>query len=421
VYIAGKVSVASRRTSLFALLVIFFIDNLGLSIVYPIFGPLILHSQYHLVDPDLSKATLNILIAILIAIFSIAQFFGAPFWGDMADQFGRKKIFYFTILGTLVGYILSGISLELSSYTLLFISRLISGFFAGNLSLCLSSIADLNPDEKKRAKTYGWVSTLGGISWVIGIILGGESVSPHVFHFLNPSTPFWATAILTLISFATLMFLYQETHPTKKKVKVDLLKAVHHIIETLRNKNLRLLYLILFFWMLGWSLSITWFSSFSTERFNVTIPYIMWALVILGIIWGLGSSLTNGYLLKKLSLKNIVVIGLGMTGILMIIGGFLPTFISFAALYIIASHFAAFTWSNTLNLVSISAPGDVQGRTMGFGQSMLSLAQLLAPIAGGLIADVSLKYLYVYAGVSILIGLVFLVVTLIFKHEIRKT
>jgi MFS transporter, DHA1 family, tetracycline resistance protein len=397
-----------RIRSLWALFIVFFADNLGLSIGYPLVGPLLLKPEYGLIGPEITLAMRNILIACVLAVFSIAQFFGAPFWGDLADQYGRKKIFYFTILGTLVGYLLSGLSLTIHSLSLLIISRAFTGFFAGNLSLCLTSIADLNPNEKKRAKTFGWIAALGGISWVIGILMGGEAADPLYLKFLSIASPFWITAILSLFSFIVMVLFFTETKPSNLVLKINILKAIDHVMETIRTKELRKLYLILFFWMLGWALSIQWFSAYSAERFHASIPSIMISLVILGILWSLGGTVTNGLLLKKLSLKNLVIFGLAATSVGLIIAGISPLFIGFAIFYLIASHFGALSWSNTLNLVSISAPSNVQGKTMGFGQSMLSLGQLLAPLIGGVTADTSLHLIYILAGVFVAAALILL-------------
>ena len=42
---------------------------------------------------------------MLMAIFSIAQFIAAPFWGAMSDKFGRKVIICITLMGSVIAYI----------------------------------------------------------------------------------------------------------------------------------------------------------------------------------------------------------------------------------------------------------------------------------------------------------------------------
>ncbi|MCK4934792.1 MAG: MFS transporter, partial [Simkaniaceae bacterium] len=183
------------KTSLLPVYFVFFLDNFGFGLVFAIFGPLILNPEFGMLSPGMTAGERNIFLGILFAAFPLTQLFGAPIVGDIADRFGRKKAFYITILGTTLGYILSGAAITFHSYSFLFFSRLVTGFFAGNLSICLASIADLSPDEESRAKNYGMISTLGGVSWILSMLIGGFLSDPKALTFANPSIPFFLTAI----------------------------------------------------------------------------------------------------------------------------------------------------------------------------------------------------------------------------------
>ena len=92
-------SCQSSRLSLFALFSLFFIDNFAIALVYPIFTPLILVSEYGFTTPEMSFALKSLLLGLLIAAFPLAQFFGAPFIGNLSDIYGRKRAFIFTLIG----------------------------------------------------------------------------------------------------------------------------------------------------------------------------------------------------------------------------------------------------------------------------------------------------------------------------------
>ena len=142
----------SRKRSLFTVFTIAALDNYGFGIAFILFAPLMLTPSYGMLPLDASIGYRNVMLGVLFAAFPIAQLFGAPIFGDFADRFGRKKALYLTVVGTTLGYFLSGVAIELHAIWFLVFTRAITGFFAGNLSICLASIADLSPGEKERAK-----------------------------------------------------------------------------------------------------------------------------------------------------------------------------------------------------------------------------------------------------------------------------
>ena len=80
-------------------------------------------------------------VTMLMAIFSIAQFIAAPFWGAMSDKFGRKVIICITLMGSVIAYIFLSLA---SSLLTLFIARALAGFMAGNISTAQAYIADIS-------------------------------------------------------------------------------------------------------------------------------------------------------------------------------------------------------------------------------------------------------------------------------------
>ncbi|WP_445083653.1 MFS transporter [Candidatus Neptunichlamydia sp. REUL1] len=76
----------------------------------------------------MSSVSKNLMLRVALDLFPLGQFIGALFLGDIADRFGRKRAFYITITGVIVGFILSGFSILIHSYILLILTRLITDF-----------------------------------------------------------------------------------------------------------------------------------------------------------------------------------------------------------------------------------------------------------------------------------------------------
>src|SRR4030095_6195699 len=95
------------------ILVIVFVDLLGLSIIIPL---LPLYAARFSATP--------LVVGVLQATYPLMQFVGAPILGRLSDRFGRKPILIVSQLGTLAGFILLGFA---NTLTILFISRIIDG------------------------------------------------------------------------------------------------------------------------------------------------------------------------------------------------------------------------------------------------------------------------------------------------------
>ena len=400
----------SRRASFVPLYFVFFLDNFGFSLVFTLFGPLLLDSQFGFFPPEVSMGMRNFFIALLFAVFPLAQLFGAPFIGDLGDHYGRKKCFYITLMGSIVGYILASVSILMHSYVLLIVSRLINGFVAGNLSLCLASIADLSPTETSRGRHYGFIAMTAGISWVLAVLAGSYLTDPSIYPFFSPALPYLLTAILSILALAAIALMFKETHVTRqKKLEFRFLRGLHNIATSFRIKEIRWLYLVYFCWVLGWGTTIQWFTPFSIEEFHESDIAISWGLVFFGLAWSLGGSLINWLLLRKLSSRAAAGWGLLLTAIGIVIASVSKNFEFFATSYIVAALFAGVGMSNLLNLISMAAPSSMQGKVMGLSQSTMALSWIIGPICAGLITDVDIKVTYYYAATFLILSFIILI------------
>jgi DHA1 family tetracycline resistance protein-like MFS transporter len=79
------------------IIVIVFVDLLGLSIIIPL---LPLYAARFNATP--------FVIGVLQATYPLMQFLGAPILGRLSDRFGRKPILVISQIGTLAGFILLG-------------------------------------------------------------------------------------------------------------------------------------------------------------------------------------------------------------------------------------------------------------------------------------------------------------------------
>ena len=407
------------KGGLFPIYFVVFMDNFGFGVIFNLLPIVFLNHHFHLISPSASDATRNILLAITFGVFPLTQLIGSPMIGDFADHFGRKKALYITIIAVTIGYIISGMAISINSLTLLIISRLLTGFFAGNLSVCLAAIADASKDEKSRARNFSHVTTLFGFSWILAMVLSGYISDPKYLGYNGPMIVFLITAAFSLLSFFAVWIWFDETYEVKHEMKFDLMKGARNIFEAMTLKGARVMFVIYFFWVIGWGMAIQWFPPYSMESYKVSILATTTWMTVLGITWSLGSSILNNLMLKRLHSIVIALIGSFFIAVILFVSIFVPWFDLFGSLLAFGAIFSAFTMCNTINLISMSAPADVQGKVMGLSQSTMSFGWLFSSIAAVIINRFGIHYIYWFTTLNLVIAFVLLLIVYLFRKTKR--
>jgi DHA1 family tetracycline resistance protein-like MFS transporter len=393
-----------EKFSLSAIFFTFFIDYLSWAIVFPIFAPYFLDPNSGALSPQTSVAMRTTLLGLFLAAFSLGQFFGAPFLGEYADRHGRKKALLVSVFCTLLGLAMSAWSMERDHLILLFAGRLITGFFASNATICLSCIADLNEDANQRAKYFGYLSLIGGLSFILGAFLGGKLSDSALSDSFFPSLPLWISTGLTLLNFGFILWGFSEARPPKVQGKFDFLHACRNITEALRIKKIKAIYSLYFLFVFGWTILLQFTPVLMVREFYFTNSNIGDLALFMGVCWAFGSGVLNKIFLVFFSpLKVLEFSLLGFTLLLALM--IFPTHI-YEVLGVVAGCvvIAGLAWPLCTALISNSASNESQGKILGMSQSVQSLATTLAPILGGLISHLFLGSYFLLGALASLIA-----------------
>lgn len=385
-------------------LAVAFVDNFGLSLVLVLFAPLILNPEYGFFSKSISLGAKNIFLGIALGAFPFFQFFGAPFWGDVGDRWGRRKALIYTLIGTAAGHLLTALAIFSSSFIFLLASRAIAGFFSGNASICMAIISDISHDAKLKARNFGVLTVFWGLGFILSMAIGG------VLSF-NPYLPFYIAAALTFLGLAIVHFLYSETHKPAAQVHFDWIKSVHEIGKALHVAEMRPFLYILFVWGCGWFINFQWFTPVGIERFSASESMITMSLMVLGLFWTLGGVALNPLLVKRFSSQKLCFATVLVVACLVALSSISWSYFFFSVFFSLSALLSPVSLSNLFNLVSQSAPKEYQGKAMGFSQSFFALCGMLVPLGGGFLADVSIHLLYPLSA-----GLLFLASFLLWKR-----
>lgn len=106
----------------------------------------------------------------VFSIYLLAQTITIPIYGKLADIFGRKIILLTGIVIFLIGSAASAAAWDINS---LIIFRGIQGLGAGSIMASVNTIAGDIYSVAERAKIQGYLSSIWGISAIVGPALGG--------------------------------------------------------------------------------------------------------------------------------------------------------------------------------------------------------------------------------------------------------
>lgn len=361
----------------------YLLDLVGFSIVFPILAPLLLNPELHFFAPETLEATRTTILGLLFAIFGIAQFFGAPIAGTLADYYGRYKIFLASIALCVVGYAIMAWSIYTQSLDLLFVGRVVTGLCSGNFALAQSATADLT-DAKHRSRAFGILLGIGGLGFVAGPWVGGKLANPE---WLSGSGAFIFAAIASLINFIVVYFFYVESWRPKAGHKaMKLFGTFKDIRLVFHEKTLRIILTAYLIFSIGWGFFLIFSPTFLVQKFALGPALIGDIFAYMAVIWCFVSMYLNKELGGKFSLNHLICIGclFAAIGTAFFVW---PHLLWYYWIIIPVTIFGgALAWVNLGALLSLRSAEDMQGRALGAGGAMWSIGQIIAPLVAGPLA-----------------------------------
>ncbi|MAZ38606.1 MAG: hypothetical protein CMF49_00625 [Legionellales bacterium] len=367
----------------FALFFVIFVDVIGLCIVFPIIAPLVYDVHSSLLPAGLSLTAKNWIYALLLALWPLCLFFSAPILGDLSDKFGRKKVLLSCLFGEAIAYSIGAAAISMQSLSLMVISRIIAGIFAGSQPIAQAAIADISTVENKtRNMSKIVLATTLGV--VLGPLIGGFTANSHLFSFFSYATPFQVATVIALLNAILLLVTFKETHIVQHKLKVKWMKSIRLFTDAFKSEKIRVISFIFFLIMISWSIYFQGLAFFLIKEYAFNTSKIGFFYGLIGIASAMTLTFGMNLLAKKIKQEPILFL-LGL--IAMIICGILSSFSTAIYLQCIAAVLGAFgvaiTYTLSLSFYSNSVGEGKQGWIMGISGSLSGAGWAITALAIG--------------------------------------
>jgi MFS family permease len=336
------------------------------------------------------------IVGSLISVYALCQLVAGPVVGMLSDRYGRRSVLIASQIGTLAGFVVLALATNL---TLVFLARIIDGLTSGNISVAHAYAAEHSaPATRKQA--LGTTSGAIGTGLLIGPVLSGFLVQ------FGSTTPIWAAALLSLISIvATIELLPPDRTSSATLCIQDVLEPnAAWVLWVMPYTRALLGLLILFFFVnsmfssqiaLFLSARFSWHGHpFGARELGGVFAY---AGLINIIVQGLLITRAHRFASDKITVvAAFACMGAGFFGIAVV--SKVSLLAVFLTLIILGTTFIRTTLTAEL---SRSVPLNRQGIIMGFNQSLMSSANIIAPLLSGTLIDHRLYAAWAFAMAAI--------------------
>lgn len=384
------------------LLLVIFIDSMGLGLVFPVLNALITDPQTGFFTAAITPTLHNIIFGTTIGIFMLSWFVGAAILGDVSDQIGRKKSLLICLLGSFAGYFLSALAVVFHSLSLLIVGRVIAGFTSGSQPIAQAAIIDISTSEHK-ARNIGMIMLSASLGFVFGPLIGGFLSDNSFVSWFNFATPFYFAATISLLNAGLLLWIFNETFTHTKKINIKLNHAFNIFISAFKDRKVRKLSIIFFIFMLGWGSFYSFISMFLSKTHNFSPTKISVFMAAMGIGFGIGNYFVD-YLTKRYPLKANVVVGLLLAGLFIVpILMFNNSIFAWLCVIPMAAS-AAIGYSALITIFSNQVDADSQGWIMGITGSIMAFVFGIDAFIGGALASLDIKLPITLAAIALLLA-----------------
>lgn len=373
-----------KGLSITTLYIIYLFDTASTVMVLVVFAPFLIDPQSLFVSASMSVHMRNTLLGFLYAAYPLTQFLGAPLLGELSDRFGKKNILNISTLAAALSYFFTALCILNHNLPLLFLSRLIAGFFAGNASVAQATVSNMIV-KKNRSRAMAFFVVLGGVAWIVGPFTGSLLSNSKMVHWFSMATPFWFLGFVFLLCWGLFMLCYESNFIRKPNEKLSITQCYKNVASIFKLKIIVAPFIASTISIFGLMIADTFFSPFLMQKFDFDYVKVGYAFAYFSFWWLLGGFFAS-FIFKFQRPSKWITMSIIIAAIFIFIYVMdsQPTFIYWAGA--IANFCYSISYAGFMALFSHLVPDEMQGKLFGAWAGSFALANTIAPAFAGWIS-----------------------------------
>ncbi len=336
-------------------------------------------------------------VGLILTVYALAQFLFTPVLGMLSDRFGRRPVILVSLLIEALGFALTALA---GTLPLLLVARFVGGLGASNIGSAQAVVADVTA-PKDRARGMGMVGAAIGVGFVVGPAFGGVLAS------FGSTVPFWAAFGVALVNAALVLWLLPETRGQRaasaQPAKRFALFAGWQ--RALRTPAIARLIVVNLFFTLAFTAMEAVFPLFTQRVFGWQATQNGYLFTYVGVIIVIMQGGLVGQLVRRFGERGVQIAGLALLAVGLALLPFSGTLaVMLVALALLSIGDGAVTPTNNA-LLSLAAPADAQGETLGLSQGMAGLGRMVGPLLAGWLFGVGIGLPFFVAAALALVAL----------------
>lgn len=318
----------------------------------------------------------------------------SPYWGSLADKYGRKPMLIRSGFSLAALYL---INYFVHDPYLFLVVRVFQGLLAGFVPAAIALVATNTPEEKT-GYALGVMSTAGATGSILGPLIGGV-----VSHYYGNREAFIFSSIIVLVSALIATFFAKEQNFNRSAAR-------SHVSDDLKQAAANRPFMALLF-MVG----------ISTFSVMILEPLITVYVLQMGVSTK-SASLSSGIIFSAVGIATVLMaprwgkwggrIGYGKVLYIGLLGGgignilqfFITNFIGFGILRFVYGLFFAGVYPAINAMIVQATDKGFRGRAFSLNQSASQIATMAGPIVGGLLgAWLPIRWVFVINGGALIL------------------
>ncbi|MEY2878910.1 MAG: hypothetical protein RLZZ15_1290 [Verrucomicrobiota bacterium] len=308
---------------------------------------------------------------VLVSVYALMQFFGAPILGALSDQFGRRKVLLIALAGSSLDFAAMALAPNLA---VLFLARMVGGLTAGLMSTANAYVADVTPPEK-RAQGFGLIGAAFGVGFILGPLVGGWLGS------IDLRLPFWAAAACSAANWLYGFFVLPESLAPENRRPFAWSRAnpVGALLALQRFPAVLGLAQAYFILTLGQMMLFSIWALYTSHRYGWDPRHVGLSLTVVGVLSAIVQAGLAKRLVGALGDTRAVALGLLLSAVSQLLYGLAPHAWMIYAIIVVGAC-AGIAGPAMQSYITKHVPPNEQGAVQGIYSGLASLAGIPGPL-----------------------------------------